>query len=67
MSKTNRVVKILMKRDGISAKEAEQLVQDTRDEMYAAIEEGQMLSEIDDIIATNLELEPDYIFDILSM
>lgn len=67
MPEQNRVVTILMKRDGITKKEAEQLVKDTRDEMYAAIEDGLDLTDVDDIIATNLGLEPDYLFDVLSM
>lgn len=56
----NRVVKILMNRDGISCEEATRLVDDTREEIL----ESDPL-DADDIIACNLGLEPDYIFDIL--
>lgn len=57
----NRVIKILMERDGISEEEARALVKETRDELI-------MLDnpfEADDIIANYLGLEPDYIEDIL--
>ena len=57
----NRVVEILVKRDGISVSEAMALVKETRDEII-------MLDnplEADDIIQEYLGLEPDYLEDIL--
>lgn len=57
----NRVVEILMKRDGISQEEAEELVRATACELVDCTD----VLEADDIIACNLGLEPDYIFDIL--
>ena len=57
----NRVVEILMKRDGISEDEARALVRETRDELI-------MLDnpfEADEIIEDYLGLEPDYLEDIL--
>lgn len=57
----NRVVEILMKRDGISEEEARTLVRETRDELI-------MLDnpfEADEIIENYLGLEPDYLEDIL--
>ena len=57
----NRVVEILMKRDGISEDEASALVRETRDELI-------MLDnpfEADEIIENYLGLEPDYLEDIL--
>lgn len=60
----NRVVKILMKRDGYSKEEAIEMVNDCREEMNAAIASGDYdLAE--DILAGDLGLEPDYIMDIL--
>lgn len=56
----NRVVKILMDRDGITRKEAEELIEETREEILANDS-----SYADDIILDNLGLEPDYIMDIL--
>ena len=60
----NRVVSILMKRDGMTEAEAKELVQDTREEIQDAIACGDY-DLVDDIIAGDLGLEPDYIFDIL--
>ena len=57
----NKVVEILMKRDGISEDEASALVRETRDELI-------MLDnpfEADEIIEDYLGLEPDYLEDIL--
>ena len=57
----NRVVEILMKRDGISEDEASALVRETRDELI-------MLDnpfEADEIIENYLGLEPDYLEDLL--
>lgn len=60
----NEVVKILMRRDGISELEAENLVEETREEMMNAIEDGYYF-EAEAILRDYLGLEPDYIFDIL--
>lgn len=60
MSKQNEVIRILMERDGMTRAEAQETLEDVRE----------MLSEADpweaeDIIADELGLEMDYIFDIL--
>lgn len=59
----NKVVKILMERDEIDQETAEALVRETRDEILNT----ENVFEADDIIRDYLELEPDYIFDILDM
>ena len=59
----NKVVKILMERDEIDQETAEALVRETRDELLNT----ENVFEADDIIRDYLELEPDYIFDILDM
>lgn len=59
----NKVVKILMERDGMSEDEAIELVEETREEILAC--EGS--EEAWDVIEDNLGLEPDYIFDILDI
>lgn len=56
MAKINKVVDILMRRDGISKGDAESLVLQTQD----ALIDGEY-----DAIQTYLGLEDDYIFDIL--
>lgn len=60
MSNTNEVVRILMKRDGLTREEAQERLEEVRE----------LISEADpweaeDIIADELGLEMDYIFDIL--
>ena len=63
-AKMNRVVSILMKRDGYTKEEAIEIVNDCREEMQEAIADGDYdLAE--DILACDLGLEPDYIMDIL--
>ena len=61
----NKVVEILMRRDGCSKREATERVEQTRDELLqlgtGSFEDGQ------DIIEYNLGLEPDYLFDILDV
>ena len=59
----NKVVEILMKRDGIEQHIAEALVAETRDEILAL--DDASITEADDIIQEYLGLEPDYLVDIL--
>ena len=58
----NKVIKILMERDGITEDEARSLINETRDEIM-------MLDnplEADNVLMEYLGLEPDYMFDILN-
>ena len=64
MCKMNRVVEILMKRDGYSKQAATELVNDCRREIHDAIACGDYTL-AEEIIMSDLGLEPDYIFDIL--
>lgn len=58
----NRVVKILMEREGLSREEAE----DTLNEVREMLEECNYdPEESEEIISSELGLEPDYIMDIL--
>lgn len=57
----NKIVKILMERDSMGKEEAEELVNETREEVLAAES-----LDADEIIMNNLGLEPDYIFDLLT-
>ena len=52
----NRVVKILMERDGVTKKKAEEMITECREALYR----GE-----DDAISDYLGLEDDYIFDII--
>lgn len=56
----NKIVEILMERDGMSQDEAQSLVDETRDVIWNL---GSF--DVDDIVADMLGLEPDYILDLL--
>lgn len=60
----NRVVKILMERDNMTEKEANNAVAQARTEIYSAVEDGGY-DEAEDIMYSLLGLEMDYIMDIL--
>ena len=60
--KRNKVIKILMERDDIDHETAKEIVRETRDELLSINNPF----DADMIMATNLELEPDYIFDVLN-
>lgn len=60
--KRNKVIKILMERDDIDRETAEEIVRETRDELLSLYNS----LDADMVMATNLELEPDYIFDVLN-
>ena len=59
-----KIINILMKRDGISFEEARRQCEDTVAEIHMAIASGDyMLAE--ELMMSDLGLEPDYIMDIL--
>lgn len=60
----NRVVNILMSRDGITEKKARRLVSQVSEEVTNAIEAGRY-DEVEQIMYSELRLEMDYIDDIL--
>ena len=60
--KGNKVVKILMERDDIDRETAEEIVRETRDELLSLDNS----LDADMVMTTNLDLEPDYIFDVLN-
>ena len=60
----NKVVQILMNRDGMTEAEAVKLIQDTREDMELCISEGDYEG-AEDVMYMNLGLEMDYIFDVL--
>ena len=61
----NRVVKILMERDGLTEEEAVEQVKEVREEMLDAIHAGEDTQYVEDLFSDYLGLEPDYIFDVL--
>jgi len=56
------IIEILMRRDSMTQEEAEQLVEDAKEELYARLEEGEMPY---DICAEWFGLEPDYLDELL--
>ena len=60
----NRIIPILMERDGMTKEEARIRVQEVREEIMEAIQDG-MFDEVEDIMYSELSLEMDYIEDIL--
>lgn len=58
----NKVVEVLMRRDGMSEEDAADLLKQTREEINEVVDDYEA---VEDIIASNLGLEMDYIFDIL--
>lgn len=61
-----RVVKLIMKRDGLSYEDAKTEVSNTVDEMYEALESGDS-DQVEEILMDNLGLEPDYIPQLLGI
>lgn len=60
----NRIIKILMNRDGISYKEAEQMYFETKEELMDFFDGVSVLS-AEEILMNKLGLEEDYIFDFI--
>lgn len=60
----NRIIKILMNRDGINYKEAEQMYFETKEELMDFFDGVSVLS-ADEILMSKLGLEEDYIFDFI--
>lgn len=56
----NKIVEILMRRDGMSLSDAKDLVNETRELILSSD-----VMKADDIMADQLGLEPDYIMDLL--
>lgn len=66
--KMNDTIKVLMERDGLSYEEAKEQFEATRQDVYDAIEDmdpWEAYEYVEDILAGDLGLEMDYIFDML--
>ena len=64
MRKGENIIKMLMKRDGVSRAEATQMYEYTRAELLDAIM-GTSCLDPEDVLAEELGIEPDYIFDFI--
>ena len=60
----NKIVKILMERDGMSQEEAQELLDNLREEAEIYLRNGDDQS-VEDILLDDLELESDYLLDFL--
>lgn len=58
------IIEILMRRDGISEKDAMAVYFDCQSEIRAAIDMG-CVYEVEEILRCELGLEPDYIFNFI--
>lgn len=62
----NEIIRILMRRDGYSKEEAKEIVEETMEEVYEAIQSGDYeLAE--DIFTGDLGLEIDYLLESLTI
>lgn len=64
MSRDNEIIEVLMKRDGISRKEAQNQYKETARLINEAIAMGEVW-DVEEILACELGLELDYIFDFI--
>lgn len=64
MKRGENVIRLLMKRDGIGEAEARRMYNDTRSEIREALS-GTSCIDPEDVLASELGLEPDYIFDFI--
>lgn len=60
----NKIVSILMTRDGISENEAQNILDDCRSEIEDVLNMGGGYDEVEDILKYFLGLEMDYLFDL---
>jgi len=56
------IKEVLMNRDGMSAQEAEDLIEEAREDLYERLETGEMP---DDICEEWFGLEPDYLDELI--
>ena len=64
MSASKKIEKLLVKRDGISRNEAQNLIEECKEEIELAIATGN-IDKVDDILRDYLGLEPDYLDELI--
>ena len=64
MKRGEMIINILMERDGLSKMEAAEQYEQTRQEFSDALE-GKNCRDPEDVLAEDLGLEPDYIFEFI--
>lgn len=65
MSRTTELEKVLINRDGMSAEEAKAEKNRLRESIFELIEDGASYDEVEDLLADEVGLEPDYLEDLL--
>jgi hypothetical protein len=63
----NKIVEVLMERDNISQEEAEDLLNEAKEEAQNILEEDGSLEDIECILMDYFGLEPDYIFELIDL
>ena len=58
------IIEILMRRDGISYADAKEAYLECKEAMMCALDDG-LMSEVEEILRSELGLEPDYIFNFI--
>jgi len=58
------IKEILMKRDGMSPEEAQDLIDEASDQMHAYLDEGNIMA-AEDVCDEFFGLEPDYLFELI--
>jgi len=58
------IVDVLMRRDGMTREDEEQLVSDCKDDLYDSIENGDLMY-AEDMCQSWFGLEPDYMMELL--
>jgi hypothetical protein len=61
---TDTLQKVLMVRDGMSAEDANALIQEAKDDLIERLDEGEYVDQ-DDFMSDWFGLEPDYIFELI--
>lgn len=61
------IEQILMRRDGLDKQEAQDLIDEAKEEVQSIIENGGTLEEVEDVVRDYFGLEPDYVEEMLSI
>lgn len=63
----NEIIKVLMDRDWMSLDEANDLLNEAKEEVKTILEENGTLEDIENVLLDYFGLEPDYIFDLIDL
>jgi hypothetical protein len=63
----NKIVEILMERDDMSLEDAEDLLNEAKEEAQNYLDNDGSLDDIENVLKDYFGLEPDYIFDLIDL